>query len=70
MAQKRHTGDEGAVAVEAGGLQSGEGGRGRGFVVAVSVVIIVRREVGGAVEHGANTGSGGREGDEGAVQRG
>ena len=47
-----------------------EGGGGRGIVVAMAVMVIIGAKVSGATEDVADTGGGGGEGDEGAVQRG
>lgn len=63
-------GDKGAVVVQRGRLQGGDRGGGGRFVVSVVSVVIIGGVEGRSVEDGAETGGGGRKGDEGAVQRG
>lgn len=68
--KREHTGDKGAVVVQRGRLQGGDRGGGGRFVVSVVSVVIIGGVEGRSVEDGAETGGGGRKGDEGAVQRG
>lgn len=67
---REHTGDKGAVVVQRCGLQGGDGGGGGRFMVSVVSVVIIGGVESRSVKDGAEARGGGREGDEGAVQRG